>query len=197
MNLSAKSMNKVLTLMLGLWAAVPSQLQAQQVYVSRNATISFYSSAPIEDIQAQTSQAVSAVNLATGSVYFKVQIRSFRFPKSLMQEHFNTDYMGSDQYPYAEFSGKLQGLPADPADGAYPVMVDGKLTIHGVSKEYKENGTLTLNSGRLTIVSSFKVKLADHRIKIPSLLFQHIAEVVDVKVNATYLKSAPPQAGTR
>lgn len=187
-------MNKKLALILGLCMTGIGTLHAQEIYISRNATISFFSSAPIEDISAKTSQAVSAINLSTGSVYFKVPIRSFRFPKALMQEHFNTDYLESDKYPYAEFSGKLQGFTAGSGDGVYPVTVDGKLTIHGVARDYKEPGSLTIKGGQVTAASSFKVRLADHRIKIPELLFKNIAEVVDVKIDATYLQKGAAEA---
>lgn len=187
-------MHKVMAFTLGLCALAAGSLSAQQVYISRNAAISFYSSAPIEDIQAQTATAVSAINLANGSVYFKVGIRSFHFERSLMQEHFNTDYMESDKYPYAEFKGQLQGFPAGASDGNYPVIVKGQLTIHGVTKSYTDTGSLSLHGGVLTAVAAFKVRLADHNIKIPSLLFQHIAEVVDVKVNASYRSQEPAAA---
>jgi polyisoprenoid-binding protein YceI len=162
------------------------KIQAQDIFICRHATISFYSSAPIEDISAETHKAVSAINIQTGTIYFKVPIRSFQFPKSLMQEHFNTDYLQSDQYPFAEFQGTILNYQRPQDDGIYPITVQGKLTIHGVTKDYKESGTLEVKGGKLTAISSFKVTLADHHIKIPTLLFQNIAEVVSVKLNAVY-----------
>lgn len=159
---------------------------AQDIYVSRNANISFYSSAPIEDIQAETNQAVSAINLKTGSVYFKVFIKSFQFEKSLMQEHFNSDYLESDKFPFAEFKGKIISPATLNKDSSYPATVTGQLTIHGVTKDYNTPGTISLKDGKLTISSVFKVHLVDHHIAIPRLLIKNIAEVVDVKVNAVY-----------
>lgn len=161
-------------------------VHAQTIYVCRDAQISFFSSAPIEDIEAVTRKGVSAINIADGSIFFKVPIKSFQFDKSLMQEHFNSDYMESDQYPYAEFKGKiLDSVPVN-TEGKYPITVDGELTIHGVTKHYTASGTFEIKNSGIQATSSFKVKLADHDIKIPRLLMRNIAEVVEVKVNAAY-----------
>ncbi|HEY6083518.1 MAG TPA: YceI family protein, partial [Chitinophagaceae bacterium] len=67
--------------------------KAQNIYVCKNAQLSFFSSAPIEDIEAVTSQGISAMNIKTGDIFVKVGIQSFQFKKSLMQEHFNEDYL--------------------------------------------------------------------------------------------------------
>ena len=48
-----------------------------QIVESRDARLSFFSQAPIEDIKAESKIGVSALNLATKSIYFKVAIRSF------------------------------------------------------------------------------------------------------------------------
>lgn len=188
---------KVKSILLLLAAIVPAyRAGAQDIYVCRHATITFFSSAPIEDISAKTEKAVSAINMKSGAVYFKVPIRSFVFPKSLMQEHFNTDYLESDKYPFAEFKGNILNFSAPAADGSYPVTVQGSLTIHGVSKDYKEPGTLIVKNGKVTALTDFKIHIADHHITIPELLFKNIAEVVDVKVNATYSPEGKVAAGS-
>lgn len=173
---------------LGSW----SLAHAQTVFVSRGAEISFFSSAPIEDIEAKTNQAVSALNLQTGSVFFKVPIKSFQFDRDLMQSHFNSDYLESDKFPYAQFTGQLSPLPPADTDGTFPVRVSGQLTIHGVTKPYQTSGTLVVKGTQLSAKATFNVKLADHQIKVPTLLMRNIAEVVEVRVNATYTPDAAP-----
>jgi hypothetical protein len=69
--------------------------------------VSIYSKAPIEDIEAKTDKGTSVLNIATGELAFSVPIRSLKFDKALMQEHFNENYMESDKYPQASFKGKL------------------------------------------------------------------------------------------
>ena len=162
-------------------------LPAPEIYVCRHASIHFFSSAPIEDIEARTDQAVSAINSANNAVYFKVPIRSFEFDKSLMQEHFNENFMESDQYPYATFKGTLSGSIDWTRAGHYRVTAKGTLSIHGVSKQYVQNGQLTIAADTVRLAARFRVRLADHHIAIPRILFNNIAEEVAVNVHAIYL----------
>ncbi|WP_295121684.1 YceI family protein [uncultured Chitinophaga sp.] len=159
---------------------------AQDVYSSRNINLSFFSKAPMEDIDAKTSQGVSAINIKTAAVYFKVPVNTFQFRKSLMQEHFNENYLETDKFPYAEFKGRILELPDLTKPGTYNVTVEGTLNMHGVVKTYREKGTITVSPGKLAVNCTFKVRIADHKIKIPTLVIRNIAEVVDVTVDGTY-----------
>jgi polyisoprenoid-binding protein YceI len=162
-----------------------SLAKAQQIFVCNQAAISFFSSAPVEDIKANTNKGFFAYNAQSKEVYFKVPVNTFQFRKSLMQRHFNDTYLETDKYPYAEFKGHIiQDI--DPAGkGAHQVDVQGNLTLHGVTKPYKVSGTLTIDDRGVTATAAFVVQLVDHHIEIPKLLFKNIAESVEVKVNAT------------
>ncbi|PST84564.1 YceI family protein [Pedobacter yulinensis] len=160
-----------------------------QFLVSKTATISFFSSTPVEDIAAVSKTGSSAINPKTGDILFKVNNTSFRFEKKMMQEHFNENYMESDRYPTSEFRGKI----TDPVDyskaGTYQVTVKGTLNVHGVTKSYQVPATLTVNGTQISAACTFNVSVADHKIKIPSLVIKNIAEVMQVKVSATYQKN--------
>ncbi|QIL39008.1 YceI family protein [Pedobacter sp. HDW13] len=157
-----------------------------QMLISKDAIISFFSKAPMEDIDAISKTAVSGINIKTGEIIFKINNNSFQFKKKLMQEHFNENYMESDTYPTSEFKGKI----IDPVDfsklGTYNVVVKGNLQIHGVTKTYQTQAKITVTSDAVTANAAFKVKLEDHKIKIPTIVIAKIAEVVDVKINAVY-----------
>ncbi|MCS6992160.1 MAG: YceI family protein [Chitinophagales bacterium] len=163
---------------------------AQKTFLDKQVSISFFSEAPLENIDAHTQSAVGVIDLATGAVFFKVPIKTFKFKKALMQEHFNENYMESDKYPYATFKGKILNLPDPLQDGSYDVTVEGELTIHGVAQKRQIPGTLTLKDNTLQVNSEFDVRVADHNIKIPTIVVKNIAEVVQVKVSST-LTPAP------
>src|SRR3546814_551825 len=95
------------TILLLLLAAVKLQAQVYQSYKSET---SFFSKAPLEDIEAHNDGGASVLNTGTQEIVFVIPIRGFEFRKSLMQEHFNENYMESDEYPTATFKGKLQGF---------------------------------------------------------------------------------------
>ena len=158
----------------------------QGLYMCKNAEISLFSSAPIEDIAAKTNSGQSVYNSGTGDLVFSVAINTFKFPKSLMQEHFNSDYLESDKYPHATFKGKIQEHPDLTKNGTYPITVTGVLDVHNVKQNRTIPGTLTVNNGTITMKSEFMVKCVDHHIDIPRLVFHNIAESIKMNVTATY-----------
>lgn len=161
-------------------------VSAQDLLVSKNAMVSFFSSTVLEDIEAKSSMGSSAINTKTGEMLFKVSNTSFKFQKKLMQEHFNENYMESEKYPYSEFKGKITGLYDVTKNGTYKVIVSGNLNIHGISKPYSGPAELTVSDDGMAARTKFKVKIADHGIKIPSLVFKNIAEFVEVNIQAFY-----------
>ncbi|MBW4891395.1 YceI family protein [Mucilaginibacter sp. HMF5004] len=158
----------------------------QDIYVCKNAKISLFSKAPIEDIEAISNKGASVFNATTGELAFNVQIRSFQFPKSLMQDHFNTEYMDSDKFPAAGFKGKIQEKIDVTKDGNTAITVVGDLTVHGVTKARTIPGMVTIKSGIITMTAEFMVKCADHNIHIPTIVFHNIAETIKMNVAATY-----------
>lgn len=160
-----------------------------QKYNSTSGSISFYSHATLEDLAADNKKVVSIMNVSTGDVAFSVPVKDFKFEKSLMEEHFNEKYMESDKYPKSTFQGKITGYTAGTA-GAQPVKATGKLTIHGVTRDVEIPGTLELAGGKLALRAKFKVKLADYKVEIPKLLWQNIAEEVEVTVALDYQEAA-------
>ena len=158
----------------------------QDIYVSKNAKVSLYSSAPIEDIKAATSSGGSVFNPSSGELDFSVNIKSFTFEKELMQEHFNSDYLESDKFPKAIFKGKIQEHVDLTKDGTYPISVTGDLTVHGVTQKRTITGTISVKSGVISMTSEFMVKCEDHHISIPQIVFHNIAESIKINVSATY-----------
>ncbi|MHB8209530.1 YceI family protein [Mucilaginibacter sp.] len=175
---------KYITIILLAWMSINQA--GQDIYVSKNARISLYSSAPIEDIKATTSSGGSVYNPSSGELDFSVNIKSFTFEKELMQEHFNSDYMESDKFPKATFKGNIQQTIDLTKDGTYTITVNGALTIHGVTQKRIIPGTLKVKGGIISMASEFIVKCADHDISIPRIVFHNIAESIKMNVSATY-----------
>src|SRR5665213_1132688 len=176
---------KHIAVILLAWMSTINQA-GQDLYVCKNARITLFSSAPIEDIKATSSTGASVYNAATGELDFSVSIRSFQFDKSLMQEHFNSDYMESDKFPRATFKGKIKERVDVTKDGTYPVEATGEFTVHGVTKARTIQGVISVKNQILTITSEFMVKCADHRIIIPQIVFHHIAESIKIDILAAY-----------
>lgn len=178
---------KTLILSVALALSLPTFLAAQKVY-TKNGHISFFSKSPLENISANNNQVMSVLNKQNGEMQFSVLIKSFRFKKALMEEHFNENYLESDKYPKAIFKGIVE--VADKLDiskdGTYKVNVSGDMTIHGVTNKVSVPGTLTSKGGIVTGNTVFNLKLADYNISIPKLVKDNIAEVIEITVDCVY-----------
>lgn len=164
------------------------QAQTQnKIYKTSTGKISFYSEAPLENIDAHSSVMSSAINPINRNAAALVMVNSFKFKNGLMQEHFNEKYMESDKYPKATFSGIINENIDLMKPGSYNVTVTGKLTMHGVEQNKTINATITVNESlKLNLKANFNVKLADYKIEIPEIVFHKIAEVIAVKIDADY-----------
>jgi len=165
-----------------------TNLSAQK-YITKNGHIRFFSKTPMETIEANNKQVNCALDTGTGDFVFKILMKSFEFEKALMQEHFNENYAESDKYPNAVFIGKVANS-ADIdflVDGEYPAVIEGDLTIHGVTNKVKHSGKFIVSGSAIHGKSVFNVKPEDYKIKIPGAVSKKIAEsmevTVDVKLN--------------
>lgn len=161
-------------------------LIAQEIQTSKAINVRFFSSAALEDIEATTQNGTSVITTAKNDFFFLVPIKSFTFKSSLMQEHFNENYMESDKYVDARFSGKVNEDIDWKKDGTYNITVTGKLIVHGVDRERTIPGTVTIKGGVINISSKFDIACKDHNVKIPSVMSEKIAEVVSVTVGGAY-----------
>jgi hypothetical protein len=162
-----------------------SSLVFAQKFSTEKGTISFFSDAPIEDIIAENTMVGSLFNATSGELVYIVKIKDFVFPKALMREHFNEKYMETEKFPKSLFNGKLKGY--NPAiKGEQKVTASGKLTMHGITKDIDVPGTLTFDGSKATMKAKFMIKLTDYNIKIPKLVWQNIAEDVEVRIDFVY-----------
>jgi len=164
-------------------------VQAQK-YITKNGHIRFFSSTRVEDIEAHNRQVNSALDQQSGEFVFRVLIKSFQFEKALMQEHFNENYMESDKFPNATFSGTVTNIKdVDFAkNGSYPVTVEGDLTIRGITKKISESGVLEVKDGKVSGKSTFNVLLADYGIKVPAAVANNIARSIQIDVDVLLSK---------
>lgn len=157
-----------------------------QIYMKKSSVITFFSEAPLENIEAVNKAATSLLNTATNDIVFRIPMIAFEFEKDLMREHFNETYLETEKYPKAVFKGKLNGTFDLTKDGTYQVSATGKFTLHGVEQERTIEGSLTVKDGQVVLNTKFTVLLKDHNIKIPKLVIKNLAEEVLVTVNVTY-----------
>lgn len=160
-----------------------------QKYITKNGFTGFFSHTPIEDIKADNNQVASVLDASSGEIAFQVLIKSFHFPKALMEEHFNENYLESDKFPKSTFTGKIINLSNVDftKTGTYEVNVEGDLTIHGVTKKLSTNGTLEVAAEGINANSKFPLMPEEYNIKIPAVVRNNIAKTFEVTVIIKYM----------
>ncbi len=156
------------------------------LYHTVNGKISFRSEAPLELIRASSDQLIGLLDINKRNFSFKISIRTFEgFNSPMQKEHFNENYLESDKYHEASFSGKIIEDIDLTKEGSYSIRAKGMLTIHGVQQERIIKSEITISDNKISIMSNFTVLLSDHNIPIPKVVYQKLANEIKAEVTAT------------
>src|SRR5690606_26468677 len=136
------------------WA---KEASAQARYIDRAGKVSFFSSAPMENIEAHNQQAVSVLDAGTGELVASMLMRSFKFRKAIMEEHFNENYVESHQYPKATFKGRVLNLSEVDLsrEGTYTLKIGGEISLHGVTQAIKLDAEAVVRDGTIRAKAVF------------------------------------------
>ena len=175
----------LLVLLLIVFIQVKSQ---DSLWFTRTGHIYFISHTNIIDIDANHYQTGSFLNIRSGEMAFTLLMKSFQFTLPLAEEHFNENYVEADKFPKATFKGKI--LDFDPSklepDLDYQVVVQGDLTIHGITSAVKEPGTLHRSGNEIRAVSKFSILLDTYNIKVPNIVADRVAKEIPIDVKLIY-----------
>jgi polyisoprenoid-binding protein YceI len=160
----------------------------QTLYRTSVGEVSFFSKTPALDIEALNKKAGAILNTSTRDFAIQMRITDFQFPNKLMQEHFNENYLESERYPTGKFAGKIKEEVDFSKLGTYPVTAVGNMTIHGVTKPITVKGTIVATATELKVIFAFTVRTEDYKIEVPTLVFNKIAEVIEVSGKLTLVK---------
>lgn len=162
-----------------------SSVEAQNKYIDKKGIVTFEASEELfEPVKADNESVTVIINTETNEIASLALMKSFRFKNSLMEEHFNENYIESETYPKVTFKGKLLNFNfSDLKENETEVVVDGKIALRG--KEKPINTTLTLRKVDDVILTkgSFVVSPDDFDIEIPSVVKNKIAKEIKVSLD--------------
>ncbi len=158
-----------------------------QLYSTQAGETNFFSETPVENISASNKTVGAILNISTSEVAVSMKMSAFDFPNKLMQEHFNENYMESEKFPTGSFKGKILETIDYSKNGTYNITAKGQLTLHGVTQPRDLKGKLTIENQKISLVCNFDVKLVDHKIDVPKLVFAKIAEVISIKSKYAFM----------
>lgn len=157
---------------------------AQEKIGTNKGIIIFEASVPFfEEVKAINQKTACILVTKTGAITCMVYIKKFLFERSLMQEHFNKNYLESDRYPKAIFKGIIEKFDLKNIDSdSKEYMINGKMTIHGKSKKIIIYGTIKKVGEGIQLVSTFPLNTDDFGIEIPLIVRSKIAKNVNTQI---------------
>ncbi len=163
---------------------------AQGPLIDKAGTAHFFSEAPLEDIEATNKEALGAVDLEKGTLAVSILMTKFEFEKSLMQEHFNENYVESEKFPKATFKGVISDFSNldFTRTGTIEAQAEGELEIHGVKKPFVTLVTFDVTPSSLSAKTVFELAVEDFDIEVPTLLIKNIAEIVEVTASFNFTR---------
>ena len=160
--------------------------KGQERYKTSVGEVSFDASSPLEDIKATNDQVNAILDVTSGEMAAVLLIKDFEFRRKLMQEHFNENYMHSDEFPKAVFTGKLSDFDFAAINAQdQEFQLSGEITIHGVTRPLKTAVQLRQSANGISCRLNFVVQTEEHDIKVPRVVFKKVAQ--EVNVNAAFL----------
>jgi polyisoprenoid-binding protein YceI len=164
---------------------------AQDKVVTDKGHISFFAKAPIADVDARNERVKMELNTKNGELAINMTMSDFQFKSQKMENDARTKYLETGKFTKASFNGRVEGDINYKKTGSYNVVAVGKINIHGVEKDLKEKGTVTVDdNGQVKVQSNFRLALKDFNIDTPEILGKKMTEeAVMVTVSATLAKS--------
>lgn len=177
-----------------------AQARTFKVDSSGGSQIQFVSDAPLEKFTGKSNSVSGEIKVdpnepTKGSATIKVEIASLKTGIDLRDQHLQNDsWLDAKKYPHAEFVvTRISGVDKLKPGEAVEATVTGKFSLHGVTKEVTTKARVRLTPGEggkgdtLRVVTSFPVKLEDHKVSIPSIVALKVSPeiVVNVDIRAT------------
>lgn len=167
---------------------VSAQAQSPRFFVASSKVV-FVSKAPLETIKAVSTELKGVIDPVTRAIAFSVANTTFiGFNSPLQQDHFHENYVESEKFPHCTFQGKIIDEVDFSKDGVYNIRVKGMLNVKGIGQEKIVKGTISVKGEELVINCSFSVPVSDHQIRIPRIVQQKIAPVMEVSVYARLIR---------
>jgi polyisoprenoid-binding protein YceI len=163
-----------------------TNVSTAQSFITESGNVNFLSKAPLSEFNGVSDQLNGLIDLSQNLLDFYVDLNTLDTGIGLRDKHMRDNYLETEKYPFAEFTGKITPIPSLSTGTKSPVTAVGKFKIHGVEREIEVKGTLSKNAkGELELEAGFEVLLSDYKIPLPKLVFYELAENQEVSIKAT------------
>lgn len=176
-------MKKIILIFVAILAV--NTIVGQDKYYTKNGEVSFEASvASFEEIKAENTLTTAIINTKTNDIAVLALMKGFRFEIALMEEHFNENYVESDEFPKVTFKGKLENFNfSNLTKTPQEITINGVLNLHNTPKDISTPALISIKNNTIFLTTSFKVSPKDFNIKIPGIVREKIAKEIIIHVD--------------
>ncbi len=162
-----------------------SPITKAQKYFTKTGYTGFKASvAAFEPVEAKNNSTTAVFKEGTGELAALLFVKAFHFEIALMEEHFNENYMDSDEFPKATFKGKIEDFEASNlTEKEKEYILNGTLTIKGKPNKIETKVKIKRIHDLITLCAVFEVNPKDFDIKIPGIVRKKIAEKTQILID--------------
>jgi polyisoprenoid-binding protein YceI len=163
-----------------------TNVSVAQTFLTESGNVNFLSKASLSEFNGVSDKLNGLIDLSGNVLDFYVDLNTLDTGIGLRDKHMRDNYLETEKYPFAEFTGKFNAIPGLTIGSKIPVTANGKFKIHGVERQIQVKGTLSKNDkSELELEAGFEVLLSDYKIPVPKLIFYELAENQTVTIKAT------------
>jgi polyisoprenoid-binding protein YceI len=162
-----------------------------QTFSADQGKVEFISKASIETFTGISNELKGFIDLETKKIDFYLDLNTLRTGITLRDEHMRESYLETKKYPFAEFTGILNGYNPARKD-TQSVIAVGTFSLHGVTTSRTIQGRIFEGSDHIYVEANWDVLLSDHKITIPKVLFLKLADRQEVRIQTRLNRKDTP-----
>lgn len=166
-----------------LFLFIPDRNIQAQSYMSETGYVEFVSSAPLLEFKGKSNNLTGLIDLNKNLIDFYVDLNTLDTGINLRNNHMRDSYLETDQYRFAEFTGKIISDFDPEINEEQSVTASGTFQIHGVEREIEVDGTLKSVDNGLQLDASWSIMLEDYNIDRPSVIFYELSDEQIVNIS--------------
>ncbi|MFO7826920.1 MAG: YceI family protein [Cyclobacterium sp.] len=171
-----------------MYLLMVGEVQAQE-FKTTEGEVRFLSQASLNEFTGKSDQLHGLLDPEKNLIDFYVDLNTLKTGIGLRDRHMRDNYLETEKYPFAEFTGKMQGAVSFEVNQTQKVKAMGVFKIHGKERYLEVDGSLTpLGPNEILLEANFEVKLGDFDIAIPQVMFYELSETQQVKIKAKLKK---------
>lgn len=152
-----------------------------QVVFSDSGQVSFTSHVPLHNFTGTSQSLVGQIDFSSKTIDFYVDLATLKTGIGKRDKDMRLT-LEVDTYPFAEFFGTLVSDVDLESSASQDVSVEGKFSLHGVTKDVQVPGTLTREGQSWVLEAEFSLLLNDYNIEPPKLLIMKVDDKQEIEL---------------